>query len=236
MIVDGGRGVSLDLVGKRFVASYSGGKDSLLAVYRAVNAGLKPLGLITTHNADENRSWFHGMNTDVLYRVSESLGIPLTLVNTTGAKYEEDFEKALSEAKRTGAEVCVFGDIDIEGHLRWCSERCLNTGLIPYFPLLREDRKKVIFEFLDAGFSAVIKTVDTSRMPGRFIGKLLSREVALEIEKCGADVCGENGEYHSFVFDGPMFSQRVLYTAASVAMGRYVHLNIALKENQATQM
>ena len=217
----------MDLRDKLFVASYSGGKDSVLAIYRAVNAGLRPHSLITTHNVDERRSWFHGMTEELLLNVSASLDIPITLVKTTGAQYRESFEKALSDAMAKGAEVCVFGDIDIEGHLQWCTERCDEVGLIPYFPLLKEDRKKVVYEFIDAGFSAIIKIVDTSRMPGEFLGQTLSREVVDEIEKSGADICGENGEYHTFVYDGPLFSKRVQFSIVErLVRDKFVVLNI----------
>jgi len=217
----------MDLRDKLFVASYSGGKDSVLAIYRALNAGLRPHSLITTHNVDERRSWFHGMTEELLLSVSASLAIPVTLVKTTGEQYKENFEKALSDAKAKGAEVCVFGDIDIEGHLQWCTERCDEVGLIPYFPLLKEDRKKVVYEFIDAGFSAIIKIVDTSRMPGEFLGQTLSREVVDEIEKSGADICGENGEYHTFVYDGPLFSKRVQFSIVErLVRDKFVVLNI----------
>ena len=198
---------------KKFIASYSGGKDSILALYRAINAGLSPLGLITTYNTDANRSWFHGLSKDLIRKVSASLFIPITLVKTSGEQYEENFEKALTDAKNAGAEVCVFGDIDIAGHLEWGTLRCENTGLIPFFPLWKEERKKLVYEFVDSGFSAIITVVDTSRMPKKFLGQVLSRELADAIEKSGADICGENGEYHTFAYDGPLFSKKVDFFA-----------------------
>ena len=217
----------IDLEGKKFIASYSGGKDSILAIYRAISAGLEPLGLLNMYNMDAGRSWFHGMSEDILYRASESMNIPLSIIRTTGEKYEENYERALLAAKEKGAEVCVFGDIDLEGHLNWCTARCEKTGIIPFFPLLQEERKKVVFEFIDAGFSAIIKIVDTTRLPDRFLGKILSREAADEIEKSGADICGENGEYHTFVFDGPLFRDEVSYSVKErIARDKYAILNI----------
>jgi len=207
-----------DLKGKKFVASYSGGKDSVLAIKRAVDAGLRPLGLINMFKTDAKRSWFHGMSEDLLQKASESIGIPLSIIRTTGVQYEENYETALKEAKERGAEVCVFGDIDLEGHLRWCSARCENTGMEPYFPMLKEERKKVVYEFIDAGFSAIIKIVDTSRLPDVFLGRTLTREVVDEIEKSGADICGENGEFHTFVFDGPLFKNKVKFTVGGMIM------------------
>lgn len=215
------------LKGKKFIASYSGGKDSALAVYRAVKAGLVPVELITTYNTDMKRSWFHGITEDILQKVSASLAIPVTLIRTSGSQYEENFEKALRNAKNEGAEVCVFGDIDIEEHLEWCTLRCEKVGLIPYFPLLKEERKKLVYEFIDAGFSAIIKIIDTTRMTKDFLGQVLSREIVDSIEKSGADICGENGEYHTFTFDGPIFSNKIDFTIAEkIERDKYFILNI----------
>ena len=201
-----------NLSGKGFVASFSGGKDSVLAVFRAINAGLVPIELLTAYKADALHSWYHGMTAELLKRVSGSLEIPLTLVRTESVQYNDDFEDAFIQAKAKGAEVCVFGDIDIEGHLQWGTQRCENAGLIPFFPHWGEDRKKIVYEFIDSGFLAIIKIVDTTMLPESFLGQTLSREVADEIAKFGADVCGENGEYHTFVYDGPLFSKKVGFT------------------------
>jgi uncharacterized protein (TIGR00290 family) len=204
---------SQDLNGKKFIASYSGGKDSVLALYKAIKSGLSPLGLITTYNTDEKRSWFHGITENIIQKVSDSLEIPITLIKTSGEKYEENFEAALSEAKEKGAEVCVFGDIDIEGHLKWCSSRCEKTGLTAYFPLWQEPRKKVVHEFIDSGFFSLITIIDSARLPKRFLGQVLTKETADAIEESGADICGENGEYHTFVFDGPIFKNKIELSA-----------------------
>ncbi len=206
--------------GKKFIASYSGGKDSTLAIYRAIKYGLIPLGLITTYNTDLARSWFHGIPESILNRVSESVAIPLELIRTSGSEYEKSFESALEKAKQNGAQVCVFGDIDIEGHLEWCSRRCENIGLIPFFPLWKEGRKDLVYEFIDSGFSAVITTVDRNRLDEKFLGKTLDRATAGMIEDSGADICGENGEYHSFAYDGPIFAKKVAFNT-----GRVIRIN-----------
>ena len=198
-----------DLKGKKFVASYSGGKDSVLAIYRAINLGLIPLELIMTYNTGAKRSWFHVLPADMIKKAGDSLGLPIQLVKTPPELYESNFEKALADAVKRGAEVCIFGDIDLEGHLKWCTERCEKTGLIPFFPLLKESRKKVVHEFIERGFLSMITIVDTSRLPERFLGQILSKEIIEEIENCGADICGENGEYHTFTFNGPLFTRAI---------------------------
>lgn len=198
-----------ELKGKKFIASFSGGKDSVLSIYRAIKFGMKPLALIITYNKERNKSWFHGVPEGILKMVSDSINIPIWLIETTSANYVTDFEKTLEKGKSMGAEVCVFGDIDLEGHLNWCSERCENTGLQPCFPLWKEDRKKIVFEFIDAGFTTNITVVNRDKLSDKFLGKVLTKELCLEIEKEGADMCGENGEFHTFVSDGPLFSKKI---------------------------
>jgi len=189
----------------KFVASYSGGKESALAVHRAIKQGHTPIALITTYNTDANRSHFHGLTEEVLEKVSDALIIPLWLIKTSGEKYAEDFELTLFRAKEQGAEACVFGDIDIEGHIQWCSERCNNVGIAPFFPLLNQGRKDVVYELIDSGFVANITIVNTKYVKDDFLGKRLTKDVAEQIAAGGADICGENGEYHTFVSDGPCF-------------------------------
>lgn len=199
----------MDYRGKKFVASYSCGKDSTLAIYRAIKMGMIPVELITTYNIDRERSWFHGIPNELLDRISKEIDIPISLVKTKGSDYERNFVSKLKEAKEKGAEVCVFGDIDIEGHFEWCSKVCEKAGIQAYFPLWNEERRKVVYEFIDEGFKTIITIVDGSRMPEHFVGKILTRDIADEIAASGADICGENGEYHSFAFDGPLFKQSV---------------------------
>jgi uncharacterized protein (TIGR00290 family) len=201
-----------NLKGKKFIASYSGGKDSTLAIYRAISHGMIPMELITTYNIDKERSWFHGIPQPVLDNISKEMNIPISLIKTTGEEYTRNFEAKLLDARNKGAEICVFGDIDLEGHLEWCTERCKAVGLEAYFPLWKESRKKLVYEFIDSGFKTIITVVDNSRMPASFAGQILTREVADEIEKSGADICGENGEYHTFAFDGPLFKKAVEFT------------------------
>lgn len=192
--------------GLRFVASYSGGKDSVLAIHRAIQSGMKLEALLITYNIDRKRSWFHGIDEDVLHKISESIGVPVRLIRTSGADYAENFEKALKAEQQRGAQACVFGDIDIEGHLEWGSERCRAAGLIPCFPLWKEDRHALAEECIRSGFKPTVTVVDTKRLDASFAGRPLTLEVLDEMKKAGIDACGENGEYHSFVADGPIFS------------------------------
>jgi len=197
---------------RKFVASYSGGKDSVLAIYKTVLQGMIPLALITTFNTDKKRSYFHGIPEPVLNSISNSVGVPVWYVKTNGDKYIENFEMKLRSAKEQGAETCVFGDIDIEGHLKWCTERCENAGIEPLFPLYGKSRESVVNDFIESGFTAHLTIIDTSRITEDLLGKQLTKETLKEIKAQGADICGENGEYHTFVSDGPIFKKPVDYS------------------------
>jgi len=219
--------MSKAFIGRSFVASYSGGKDSILAIYRAIKLGMKPVSLITTYNTDVERSWFHCIPDDLLNEVSASLDIPIKLIKTSGKDYAANFEKELKAQKENGAEVCVFGDIDIEEHLQWCTERCDAAGIEAFFPLWQEKRKALVDEFIENGFTANIIVVDTDRLSEKYLGMTLSPDTVSSIVAEGADACGENGEYHTFVSNGPLLRTPVSFCYGEpVKSGRYVILPI----------
>jgi len=199
-------------LGKKFVASYSGGKDGAFAIYMAIRQGMVPLALITTFNTDQNRSWFHGVPETVLETVAESIGVSLWLIKTSGDEYETKFEETLRSAKEKGAEVCVFGDIDIADHIKWCTDRCVNAGLEAMFPLYGQSRESIVNDFINSGFTAFFTVIDTNRITGDFLGKPLTKEALFEIKAQDADICGENGEYHTFVSDGPIFKNPIEFS------------------------
>ncbi len=201
---------------KKFVASYSGGKDSILAIYRAIKNGYKPVCLLTTYDEKNERSWFHNIPQTLLEEASKALDIPLVIIKTEGTQYAHDFERALSVLKSQGVDTCVFGDIDIQEHLDWCSERCKNVGLDSYFPLWQENRKKLVYEFIDSGFQAIITVIDTTRMNEQYLGQTLMKELVEQLEQENIDVCGENGEYHTFVYDGPIFKENIHFQCGDV--------------------
>ncbi|MCL2666020.1 MAG: adenine nucleotide alpha hydrolase [Defluviitaleaceae bacterium] len=196
---------------KRFVASYSCGKDSALAVQKAIASGMEPLSLFTTYNANENRSWFHGVPVDVLDDIADATGMQMKLIKTDSKSYNEDFEKFLLDAKAAGADACVFGDIDIEDHLKWCADRCAKAGFDAVHPLYGMSREDVVDEFLSGGFTAHFTIIDTSKISSEYLGQPVTKKALCEIKSQGADYCGEHGEYHTFVSNGPFFYRPVKF-------------------------
>lgn len=189
----------------KFVISYSCGKDSALALYRMIKQGHVPIAMITTINSQQERSWFHGIDDALLNRISQSLNIPLIACVTDGENYHISLEESLRKAKTMGAEGCVFGDIDITGHLDWNRLRCENAGLECIVPLWQESREAIVKEIIDNKFIAIIKCVQNKYKDSDILGKVLTYDLARQIEQSGADVCGENGEYHTVVVDAPIF-------------------------------
>lgn len=202
---------------KKFIMSYSCGKDSTLALYRMIKQGHKPAVLLVTVDKNADRSWFHGVPHHLLEDVAKALDIPLMVVESNGTDYEKTFTDALIEAKnKLGAGSCAFGDIDLERHRTWCTDRCKDAGIEAVFPLWQENREDLVYEFIDAGFKTVIKNVKLECMGEEFLGKILTREVVEGIKETGSDACGENGEYHSFVYDGPLFKYPINFEAIEV--------------------
>jgi uncharacterized protein (TIGR00290 family) len=177
-----------------------------------------PVALITTFNTDKKRSCIHGIPRPILNNIEKSIGVPIWLMKTSGKEYKDNFEKILQAAREQGASTCVFGDIDIEGHLTWCTERCEAAGIKPLFPLYGQSRESVVNEFITKGFTAHFTIIDTTRISKDMLGRQLTVKTLREVEAQGADICGENGEYHTFVSNGPIFNEPVEFSFGEMVL------------------
>lgn len=194
---------------KKAVISFSGGKDSTLSLFRMIKEGYEIIGLLVTFD-ENNNSCFHQIPNEIFKKISKSLQIDIYQVECSNENiYEEEFEKILKKAKDNGADICVFGDIDIEHHKKWGIDRCKNAGIKAHFPLWQEDREKLTHEFIDSGFNAIIKKVDLKKLNESYLGEALTNDLVEDIKNIGCDPCGENGEYHTLVIDGPIFSKKI---------------------------
>ncbi len=209
---------------KKVCVSYSLGKDSTLALYRVLKEEKDVVALIISVDSKNLRSWFHGVDTTLINEVSSSLNIPVILAKGDGNDYREVFIEAIKEAKKLGAVECVFGDIDIEDHYKWCNDVCIDAGVESYFPLWQQSRRAIVEEFIDSGFKAMIKTVSKQfNVDEKFLNKTLSHQLINQFEEIGIDVCGENGEYHTLVVDGPIFEFPICLNENGVHESEYAY-------------
>jgi uncharacterized protein (TIGR00290 family) len=210
-----------------FAISYSGGKDCAFSLYQMISGGNNPVALVTTVNIEQNRSWFHGIQRELLEDISCSLNIPLILCECTPDNYIQAFEDGLIKARKMGADACVFGDIDIDGHRQWNQERCENVDIDCILPLWKQNRESIVHKTIEVGFKARIKIIQSNKLDESFLDKDLSLSLLERIKKTGSDVCGENGEYHTFVCDGPIFAYPVTFeTAGIVDLGTHKAIDI----------
>ena len=189
----------------KFVMSFSCGKDSIYALDRMLSEGHTPVALIVACNKNSGRSFFHGADEALLDAYADALGIPCIKTYADGEDYSEKFEEGLKKAKEMGAEAACFGDICLLSSKKWNAGRATAAGLEAVLPLWKKDNVQHVKDVIDAGYKCLIKIVDTDALSEEFLGKYLDEQVMKALEENEVDVCGENGEYHTIVTDGPIF-------------------------------
>ena len=186
------------------VCSWSGGKDSALALDLAVAAGARPRALLSMLTEDGARSRSHGLHRSILAAQAEALGLPLATAAASWDDYTTAFVRELA-AFGADATACVFGDIDIDDHHGWCQRAAHFAGLIAWHPLWQRPRRYLLDVLLVRGWRATIVTVRADVLDPSLLGRVLDHEVVAELEAIDVDPCGENGEYHTLVTNGPLF-------------------------------
>ncbi|HZV66112.1 MAG TPA: diphthine--ammonia ligase [Telluria sp.] len=197
------------------LVSWSGGKDSCLALWRARSAGAEIALLITAMDEDGARSRSHGVPPALLRAQAASIGAPLEFYDTSWKSYEEKFIGMLRAAKGRGIGQAIFGDIDLLPHREWEEKVCAAAGIEAVLPLWLEPRRKLVDEFLAAGFKAVVVCVNGAYLGAEFCGREFDAAFLADLPD-GVDACGENGEFHTFVYDGPAFSRPVAFERLAV--------------------
>ena len=190
-------------------SSWSGGKESALATYKAISQGHEVLYLLNFVSEDGQRSRSHGTKASVLALQAEAIGIPLIQVKTSWENYEENFKKAVRELQDKGIEGGVFGDMDLEEHREWVERVCSEVGIKALLPLWGIKAEELIEELLKLKFKAMIVA---TRLDETLLGKVLDKALVRQISKLGSHPCGENGEYHTFVTEGPIFRKALKVT------------------------
>jgi uncharacterized protein (TIGR00290 family) len=217
------------LAGRPIACSWSGGKDSCLALYRATQAGGVPTALVTMFDASGERSRSHGLRAEVLAGQAERLGLELTVGRAGWSDYEARFKEQLVGLRGRGIVDVVFGDIDLQDHRDWEERVCGEVGLTAHLPLWHEDRRSILDRFWAAGFACRIVAVEAAKLGAEFLGVELTPEVADQLEARGVDACGENGEFHTVVVDGPLFAvPLVLWPGRQVLRRGYLALDFVV--------
>ena len=214
----------------KVVASWSGGKDSAYAQYLATQQGHQVINLLTMMMS-ETKSNFHMIPVGILDGQAEAIGIPLIKKTTSAATYEKDFKEVLKQCKAKGAEGLVTGDIyEVSGHEEgWLGRVCKEVGLTPVKPLWMGDTKKIYLDYLKTGFKAIVVRTKLDLLGVEWLGRALDRKFYDDTLKLGnVDACGEGGEYHTVVTDGPTFTKRIelLETEVHKLEGGFGYLEI----------
>ncbi|OHX10901.1 adenosine nucleotide hydrolase [Chromobacterium sphagni] len=213
--------------GALLLASWSGGKDSCLALWRAVQTGGRPQALLTMLDEDGARSRSHGVRPEVLALQARALGLPQRLGRASWDDYRRVFVEQLRLAAAEGAQAAVFGDIDLDAHREWEEQVCAEAGLRAVLPLWQQSRAGLVREFVDAGFVARIVMVNAALVADKWLGRVFDRGLIDEMLAEGIDPCGEAGEFHTLVVDGPLFVHPLALRDGAVArIGDYRALDL----------
>jgi diphthine-ammonia ligase len=220
---------------EKVFASWSGGKDCCLALYRARQNGMDVRYLANTVRENGTRSCSHGISSAVIREQSKALGIPIVQQPTLNDNYESQFIKMIQAFREEGIEGGVFGDIDFNEHREWIERVCAVAGITPHLPLWLEDQKKLVEEFIDAGFESVIVAAKAELFDKDVLGRKIDRDFLSYINelKKTMDItpCGEAGEYHSLVIDGPIFKKRLeLVDTEKVQRDQHIYLEVKRTE------
>ena len=217
---------------QKFIVSYSGGKDSTLALYYAMQVG-KALGLIVMLEEQGLRSRSHAMSMEIIQAQANALGLPIITASSSWNDYETEFLKLLADAKQQGADVLVTGDLDMPEHGCWHDRMTQQAGLKLCMPLWERPHREVIEEFIQLGFKTMIVTVNLDLgMKVDDLGKILTLDYIQELENRGIDPCGEGGEFHSTVIDGPLFTAPIAVRKGDILYHEnYAFLALELESN-----
>jgi len=207
---------------EKVLVSWSGGKDSALALYELLKSEkYEIMALLTTVTADYDRISMHGVRRTLLERQADSLGFPLEKVliskNASTEEYGSKMQQVLEKCMKAGVFSVVFGDVFLEDVRKYREDNLAKVGMKGIFPLWKRDTAELAQAFIDLGFKAVISCIDSNVFDKRFAGRSYDAQFLRELPS-SVDPCGENGEFHSFAYDGPIFRKRILFEIGEVVL------------------
>ena len=205
---------------EKVLFSWSGGKDSALALYEiGKRQDIEIISLITTITEDYDRVSMHGVRRVLLENQAESVGIPLYNIfiskDSSDEAYGQKMKEMLTHFSKLGVTAVVFGDIFLEDLRRFREDQLSRVGMKGLFPLWRKDTAELAHQFINLGFRAIVTSTDSKVLDGKFVGREIDEKFLAQIPPA-VDPCGENGEFHSFVFSGPIFKKRIQFRVGKV--------------------
>ncbi|TKK69232.1 diphthine--ammonia ligase [Ilyomonas limi] len=211
--------------------NWSGGKDSALALYYALQNNIHVQKLLTNVNAVHNRISMHGVRRSLLEAQAKAIGLPLDTIELPEQPSMKDYEQAvvqkLTALKEEGFNSAVFGDIFLEDLKQYRENQLASIGFKAIFPLWKRNTTELIHTFIDLGFKTIVVCTNAEILDESFAGRVIDRDFLKDIP-AHVDPCGENGEFHTFVYDGPIFQQPVEFTTGEKVFREY----IAPKDNR----
>jgi len=208
---------------------WSGGKDSALALLRARARGLDVVRLVNFYDPVTDRVRFHATRSDLMRAQAAAIGIELEAIGVAWDRYEPAFRELLERLKADGFSGVVFGDIHLADVRAWYEERVRAAGLEHVEPIWGEPPTALLAEFVASGSRAVLTCVELPKLGDAWLGRTIDERFVAEIAATGIDAAGENGEYHSFTYAGPLFRAAVPWHAGEVHReGKFAQLDLEL--------
>ncbi len=220
---------------EKVLFSWSGGKDSAISLYEIQKSGkYEIVALLTTITDGYDRVSMHGVPRTLVEQQAYSLGLPIEEVFIPKASSNEEYESKmrgmLTKFKQDGVSLVVFGDVFLEWIRKYREDNLSQVGMKGIFPIWGRDTTELTRSFIALGFQAVITCIDSRVLDKRFIGRTLDEHFLAELPP-NVDPGGENGEFHSFVFDGPIFKKRIAYTLGELVLrNSFYFCNLLRKE------
>jgi len=200
---------------KKAFCSWSGGKDSCLALNRAAKSDYDITHLLTMFDETGERSRSHSVSTELMKAQADALGLELITPSASWQSYESVFVEELKRLKTQNFDAAIFGDIDLQAHRDWEETVCARAEIEAILPLWNENRLDLVNEFFAENFRSVVICVNEKFLPKEFCGRVFDEQFVKDLP-AGVDACGENGEFHTFVFDGKLFKNPVDYKIAEI--------------------
>jgi len=198
---------------EKVVLSWSGGKDSARALYEMRRSQeYEVVALLTSFNGEYDRVTMHGVRRLLVEQQAEALSLPMESVVlprvASNEEYESRTQAALARLQEVGVSAVAFGDIFLEDLRKYREDNLARIGMKAVFPIWGRDTRELTQSFVSLGFQSIVTCVDSRVLSKTFAGRVIDTSFLAELPP-GVDPCGENGEYHSFVFAGPIFKQRI---------------------------